>query len=107
MAQSLLCRCILFDWPLRWASKQPETAVKSDGHAVAHLLDICRRNADGFTLAELVSQVLRERPAMISEFAYAWDEMQRCGLVRVIQMGRPSIYQVVHGGDVTNPAAHS
>jgi hypothetical protein len=69
--------------------------VKADEYTVTDLLNICQRSHVGFTLADIVEQVLVEKPGNIPDFAAAWGEIHRRGLVRIRRCGRPTTYELV------------
>jgi hypothetical protein len=69
--------------------------VKADEYTVTDLLNICQRSHVGFTLGEIVERVLVERPGDIPDFAEAWGEIHRRGLVRIRRYGRPTTYELV------------
>jgi hypothetical protein len=58
------------------------------------LRNLCREHGGCFTLGDLVTRVLHERPRMIGELADAWGEMHRRHMVRVARPGRPAVYEV-------------
>ncbi len=60
---------------------------------MSYLMGICCRE-DGFTLPQIVSMVINERPAKIPELARAWNELNRRGLVKIKRWGRPSVYEL-------------
>jgi hypothetical protein len=74
-----------------------QKAVSAIEHEVTDLLEICRRDRDGFTLHQIVSRVIDEKPANIGEYGNAWNELTRRGLVRLKRSGRPNVYEVVPG----------
>jgi hypothetical protein len=62
---------------------------------IRQLQSICLTSGGRFTLGDVVTRVLEERPGMIQEFADAWSEMLQRDLVRVCRPGRPAVYEVV------------
>jgi hypothetical protein len=69
--------------------------VKADEYTVTDLLNMCQRSHAGFTLGDIVERVLVERPGDIRDFAEAWGEIHRRGLLRIRQCGRPATYELV------------
>jgi hypothetical protein len=83
-----------------------DAAVRTEEYTVTDLLDMCRRTHGGFTLGEIVEAVLRERPGSVRDFARAWEELHRRGLLRIRRVGRPATYEVVTDGIAGLPPAH-
>jgi hypothetical protein len=56
-----------------WRPEPPRCPVDgSDDPSASYLLAICQRMKSRFTLGEVISHVLRERPAWVNDFAPAW-----------------------------------
>ena len=60
----------------------------------AQLLEICERARPGFTLRDVVTRVIDERPDMIHAFALAWNDLIHTRRIRMRHCGRPCTYEV-------------
>jgi hypothetical protein len=69
---------------------------------------MCQRSHVGFTLGEIVERVLVEKPGKIPDFAAAWGEIHRRGLVRIRRSGRPTTYELVldEASDASSSSRH-
>jgi hypothetical protein len=65
------------------------------------MLGMCRSVDGEFTLAEIVSRVLDERPEMILEFAETWGDLLQARVIRIRKRGRPNTYELVAGQSKT------
>jgi hypothetical protein len=65
-----------------------------DDRTAVHVLDMCHRLEQEFTLKELVARILDERPDMIVEFAEAWGRLIQNKLIRLCKGARPCTYVV-------------
>jgi hypothetical protein len=65
----------------------------------AYVLSMCQRVEREFTLNEIVSRMLDERPEMILEFAETWGNLIQSRKIRICKPGRPNMYEVVSEGD--------
>jgi hypothetical protein len=70
--------------------------VNEQERITAHLLDICARARPGFTLRDVVSRVIHERPDLIHDFAHAWNNLIHDKRIRMRQRGRPCTYEIAH-----------
>jgi hypothetical protein len=65
-----------------------------DDRAASHVLDICQRLEQEFTLGEVVARVMDERPDLIVDFAEAWGLLIHHKFVRVRRKAEPCTYEV-------------
>ena len=92
-----------------WSVSAPRTApphellpVFGSGHAsvddraAVHVLDMCQRLEQEFTLGEVVARVMDERPDMIVDFAEAWSRLIHSKFVRVRRKAEPCTYEVAN-----------
>ena len=70
--------------------------MKSEDATVAHVLQICKRTGKGkrFTLNEIISLFLSERPDMIASFPEAWGVLIGDKKIRMIKGQEPPLYEV-------------
>jgi hypothetical protein len=68
--------------------------VNKEERIKAHLLEICQRARQDFTLRDIVSRVMHERPDMIHDFAQAWNELIHAKRIRLHRRGRPCTYEL-------------
>lgn len=85
-------------------ARPPQSVFGSGGlnlndRAAVHVLDMCQRLEQEFTLKELVARILDERPDMIIEFADAWGRLIQNKLIRLSKGARPCTYAVVTRGE--------
>ncbi len=70
--------------------------MHTEEHKRSYLLSMCQRVEREFTLDEIVSRMLDERPEMILEFAETWGNLIQSKKIRISKPGRPNTYEVVN-----------
>jgi hypothetical protein len=63
----------------------------------AYVLGVCERVEVEFTLREIVTRIVNERPEMILEFAQVWGRLIRDEAIALCSSGRPNTYRLTGG----------